>query len=342
MSTNSFIGQLTGNTIKGVYCHWDGYPENNLEILKNFYRKREQTEKLVKLGQLSSLGLYPEASEIVKKFGFDYHMKAYETYKEVELDDERMMDLDKLKDLDYELYKLASLNIEENRIKRDVPRDDLEPLTMVAGATGMHDSYTVTSPVGTIAYHRDRGEELYISELTLEELRLALIYHVISVYENIEADYYLENRAQEWGHKYEYKKIGQILAAVGPLNNGEQTAHELKEQMDKQIEATKEKYGTVENLREDIQHFVSTYEYIYIQDEDSNWHTFDPYRIVDMFLSFKGLEPIETLLGETPEDLLKMKSLHEDLAYAKFDIDKDNELEELFQHSLFIEAMSKN
>lgn len=56
MATRSLIGKiLPGGGILSIYCHWDGYPENNGEILKNHYQDPEKVDKLISLGDLSSL-----------------------------------------------------------------------------------------------------------------------------------------------------------------------------------------------------------------------------------------------------------------------------------------------
>ena len=54
MATRSLIGKiLPGGDILAIYCHWDGYPENNGEILKNHYQDPEKVDKLISLGNLS-------------------------------------------------------------------------------------------------------------------------------------------------------------------------------------------------------------------------------------------------------------------------------------------------
>jgi hypothetical protein len=60
MATRSRIGietkDVRGNVIvKSIYCHWDGYPENNGRILLENYQDREKVEKLIALGSISSL-----------------------------------------------------------------------------------------------------------------------------------------------------------------------------------------------------------------------------------------------------------------------------------------------
>lgn len=57
MSTRSAIGiRLPNGSIKGVYCHWDGYLSYNGVILATEYQDKEKVLKLVNLGDLSSLG----------------------------------------------------------------------------------------------------------------------------------------------------------------------------------------------------------------------------------------------------------------------------------------------
>jgi hypothetical protein len=67
MATRSTIGILNAdNTITSIYCHWDGYPENNGEILVKHYTDEAKIRKLLSLGALSSLG-----AEIGEKHDFN-------------------------------------------------------------------------------------------------------------------------------------------------------------------------------------------------------------------------------------------------------------------------------
>ena len=43
-------------TVTGIYCHWDGYPENNGQILVEHYRNEKKVRELIDLGDLSILG----------------------------------------------------------------------------------------------------------------------------------------------------------------------------------------------------------------------------------------------------------------------------------------------
>jgi len=65
MGTHSRIGVMHGDTVKSVYCHYDGYLEHNGRILQEYYDSA-RANHLVALGDLSSL--CPEIDP-----GNDYH-----------------------------------------------------------------------------------------------------------------------------------------------------------------------------------------------------------------------------------------------------------------------------
>ena len=56
MATRSAIGIKHGDRVKSVYCHWDGYPEHNGAILQEFYSSSPTVNKLISMGDMSSLG----------------------------------------------------------------------------------------------------------------------------------------------------------------------------------------------------------------------------------------------------------------------------------------------
>jgi len=57
MSTTSTIAVVnTDGTVTQIYCHWDGYLEHNGRMLVNHYPTLELASKMVKKGDLSSLG----------------------------------------------------------------------------------------------------------------------------------------------------------------------------------------------------------------------------------------------------------------------------------------------
>jgi hypothetical protein len=64
MATRSRIGIENENgTVTSIYCHWDGYPENNGAILHKHYTNREKVQKLIDLGSISSLAPEIDAPE---------------------------------------------------------------------------------------------------------------------------------------------------------------------------------------------------------------------------------------------------------------------------------------
>jgi len=56
MGTRSAIGIKHGDVVKAVYCHWDGYLEHNGLILARFYTDSVKVNKLISMGDISSLG----------------------------------------------------------------------------------------------------------------------------------------------------------------------------------------------------------------------------------------------------------------------------------------------
>ena len=57
MATRSVIGMVNDDkSITGIYCHYDGYLENNGRILLHHYKDVDSVRKLIDLGDLSCLG----------------------------------------------------------------------------------------------------------------------------------------------------------------------------------------------------------------------------------------------------------------------------------------------
>lgn len=68
MSTRSRIGMVLPNgNIKHIYCHSDGYPSYNGDMLVKHYQDPKKIASLLRHGDLSSLG-----AELGEKHGFDY------------------------------------------------------------------------------------------------------------------------------------------------------------------------------------------------------------------------------------------------------------------------------
>jgi len=56
MATRSNIGIVNDDgSVTGIYCHWDGYPENNGKLLLKHYTDSERINGLMSLGSLSYL-----------------------------------------------------------------------------------------------------------------------------------------------------------------------------------------------------------------------------------------------------------------------------------------------
>ena len=71
MGTRSTIAlEFADGTVQTVYCHWDGYLDNNGKILKEHYSNPFKLRDLINLGDISSLG--PELGE---KHDFDCPFK---------------------------------------------------------------------------------------------------------------------------------------------------------------------------------------------------------------------------------------------------------------------------
>lgn len=64
MATRSTIAvKLPNGNILAVYCHWDGYPSHNGAILQDCYNTYETAIKLIKGGNMSSLGKSIESTD---------------------------------------------------------------------------------------------------------------------------------------------------------------------------------------------------------------------------------------------------------------------------------------
>jgi hypothetical protein len=58
MSTRSLIvlpNKEDSEQFKAIYCHWDGYPSNMLNVLSDNYNTEEAIEALIAMGDASSI-----------------------------------------------------------------------------------------------------------------------------------------------------------------------------------------------------------------------------------------------------------------------------------------------
>jgi len=88
MDTRSLIGIETGDTVKTIYCHWDGYPSHNGIILVDNYNTPSKIYELLALGDLSTL------KEITGEC-WAYHRDKKESYDTVKAKDIKYSDLEK-------------------------------------------------------------------------------------------------------------------------------------------------------------------------------------------------------------------------------------------------------
>ena len=80
MATRSLIGIKLDNIVKTIYCHWDGYPEHNGQLLVDNYTSPSAVFDLLELGDLSSLAETPAKCKA-------YHRDRNEPYEMVEARD---------------------------------------------------------------------------------------------------------------------------------------------------------------------------------------------------------------------------------------------------------------
>ena len=74
MSTRSRIGMIMEDgTVHSVYCHYDGYPSYNGEILKKYYNTPEKAKELISLGDISTLGKTTDFGLYGEDCTRDYH-----------------------------------------------------------------------------------------------------------------------------------------------------------------------------------------------------------------------------------------------------------------------------
>jgi hypothetical protein len=55
MATRSALAVQSGQTIRAIYCHWDGYPSHQLPILQGRYNNLAAALALITPGDLSAL-----------------------------------------------------------------------------------------------------------------------------------------------------------------------------------------------------------------------------------------------------------------------------------------------
>jgi len=105
MATRSYILIKDKNSYKGVYCHWDGYPDNNGVLLTRYYKNKRKIKQLISLGNLSSLNqkVFPRKSHShskpLKGVTIAYHRDRQENFHNVIFEKESFNNF--LRDVDY-------------------------------------------------------------------------------------------------------------------------------------------------------------------------------------------------------------------------------------------------
>jgi len=74
MSTRSTIAIKTNNGVDIIYCHFDGYLQHHLPILRKHYNTTESVKELIALGNLSSLD---ESAHCPKGHTFNNPVEGY-------------------------------------------------------------------------------------------------------------------------------------------------------------------------------------------------------------------------------------------------------------------------
>jgi hypothetical protein len=99
MATRSRIGiENQDGTVNSIYCHFDGYPSHNGEILKEYYSDREKLQQLLELGDISSLDRNLDRGNGL--FTIAYHRDRGEELNPARID----KSLDEFRESDYEEY----------------------------------------------------------------------------------------------------------------------------------------------------------------------------------------------------------------------------------------------
>lgn len=113
MATRSTIAlEFADGTVEQIYCHWDGYLENNGQILLKHYSDPFKLQRLIDLGAVSSL-----RPEIGEKQDFDKRDTHNDNWSLIYARD-RGEDLVKHKFKDYADYKANAQSEEYNYILR--------------------------------------------------------------------------------------------------------------------------------------------------------------------------------------------------------------------------------
>lgn len=83
MATRSTIAlEYADGTVGQIYCHWDGYLDNNGKILLNHYTDPYKVRELLDNGDMSSLDTSVDGCTFYKERGEDCPQRMYKDYAE--------------------------------------------------------------------------------------------------------------------------------------------------------------------------------------------------------------------------------------------------------------------
>lgn len=125
MGTRSFIGiQNEDESIRYVYCHWDGYPSHNGKILNEHYTDRKKVDKLLDGGDMSVL------NEDITDVEYYNQMKGQDPDNDAALVDNMVVFLEDIKNSWCEwVYILNKKNMW--MVSSDADWTDIKPLNEV-------------------------------------------------------------------------------------------------------------------------------------------------------------------------------------------------------------------
>ena len=148
MSARSTIAILENDTIKSIYCHWDGYLTSVGRTLFHHYSDPAKVRALITLGDISSLGPNLDASYFKKRYGFSgYSLSPLHGVE----DDTTWLVIAKQIGVDDDVIA----NIKQ--LQKERPDESLDYITRYV----YENNYTTSS-------HRDRGEPLCITTYETE------------------------------------------------------------------------------------------------------------------------------------------------------------------------------
>lgn len=83
MATRSTIAlEYADGTVGQIYCHWDGYLDNNGKILLAHYKDAFKVRELLDNGDMSSLSESVDGCSFYKERGEDCPQRMYKDYAE--------------------------------------------------------------------------------------------------------------------------------------------------------------------------------------------------------------------------------------------------------------------